>query len=254
MNLHGKRIVLTGAASGIGAALLEMLAALEVQLVAADRDEARLLETCAAFQNARAHIVPVTCDVSGQAGNDALFERALLEFGGVDVFIANAGFAYFETIDTPDWTRLERIFAVNTVAPIYALERMAALNSGRAYRVVWVASAMAHVALPKYAAYSASKGALHRFAESYRWQMSDPHALMVVYPIATRTRFFAAASDATPVPTPNQTPQEVARAILRGLERDAPEVYPSRLFQGMLWLALWFPGLRRFIQARELRS
>jgi short-subunit dehydrogenase len=254
VNLHGKRIVLTGAASGIGAALLERLTELEVQVIAADRDEARLLETCARFSDARARIIPVACDISSQAGNDALFDRAILELRGVDVFIANAGFAYFETIEGADWVRLERIFAVNTLAPVYALTRMAALNSGKPFKVVWVASAMAHVALPKYAAYSAAKGALHRFAESYRWQMPDPKALMVVYPIATRTRFFAAASDVTPMPSPSQTPEEVAVAILRGIERDAKEVYPSSLFQVVLWLTLWVPGLRRFLQARELRS
>lgn len=247
-------MVLTGAASGIGRALLELLSVLPLEIVAADRDEARLLGVCAALNNSRAKIIPVTADVSSQIGNDALFARALLEFGGVDIFIANAGFAYFETITQPDWQRLELIYRVNTFAPIYALERMAVLNSGKAFKVVWMASAMAHIGLPKYAAYSSSKGALHRFADAYRWQMPDPRSLMLVYPIATRTRFFAASSDATPVPTPSQTPEEVARAVLHGIATDKLEVYPSLLFQVGFWLTLLFPSLRRFVQVRELRT
>lgn len=247
-------MVLTGAASGIGRALLELLSVLPLEIVAADRDEARLLEVCAALNNSRAKIIPVTADVSSQTGNDALFAQALLEFGGVDIFIANAGFAYFETITQPDWQRLELIYRVNTFAPIYALERMAVLNSGKAFKVVWMASAMAHIGLPKYAAYSSSKGALHRFADAYRWQMPDPRSLMLVYPIATRTRFFAASSDATPVPTPSQTPEEVARAVLHGIATDKLEVYPSLLFQVGFWLTLLFPALRRLIQLRELRD
>lgn len=254
MKLEGQRVVLTGAASGIGRALLELLSVLPLEIVAADRDEARLLEVCAALNNSRAKIIPVTADVSSQTGNDALFAQALLEFGGVDIFIANAGFAYFETITQPDWQRLELIYRVNTFAPIYALERMAVLNSGKAFKVVWMASAMAHIGLPKYAAYSSSKGALHRFADAYRWQMPDPRSLMLVYPIATRTRFFASSSDATPVPTPSQTPEEVARAVLHGIATDKLEVYPSLLFQVGFWLTLLFPTLRRLIQLRELRD
>ena len=252
MKLEGQRVILTGAASGIGQALLELLAQLPLEIIAADRDEMRLLEVCAAFNNSRAKVVPVVADVSSQAGNDALFTRALREFGGVDIFIANAGFAYFETIQQPDWQRLEAMYNVNTLAPIYALERMTALNGAKPFKVVWMASAMAHIGLPKYAAYSSSKGALHRFADAYRWQMPDPRALMLVYPIATRTRFFAASSDATPVPTPSQNPEEVARAVLNGIVTDKLEVYPSLLFQVGFWLTLWLPVLRRFVQIREL--
>jgi uncharacterized protein len=253
MELSGKRVVLTGAASGIGRAMLEALNELNVSVIAADVNETQLLEVCAALPKTQARVIPVVTDVSSQAGNDALFERATLELGGVELFIANAGFAYFETITEADWMRLERMYRVNTLAPIYALERMVALNAGREYKVVWMASAMAHIGLPKYAIYSSSKGALHRFADAYRWQMPDPKALMLVYPIATRTGFFTAASSSTPVPTPNQTPEEVAKAVLAGINRDALEIYPSSLFQIGFWLTLWFPGLRRFIQARELR-
>lgn len=254
MRLEGRRVILTGAASGIGKALLELLIQYPLEIIAADRDEARLLEVCAVLVNSRAKVVPVTADVSSQIGNDALFTRALQTFGGVDIFIANAGFAYFETIEQPDWQRLELIYAVNTLAPIYALERMTALSGAKPFKVVWMASAMAHIGLPKYAAYSSSKGALHRFADAYRWQMPDPRSLMLVYPIATRTRFFTSSSDATPVPTPSQTPEEVARAVLNGIITDRLEVYPSLLFQVGLWLTLWFPALRRFVQVRELRN
>ncbi len=254
MKLEGQRVILTGAASGIGQALLELLIQYPLEIVAADRDEARLLEVCAALVNSRAKIIPVTADISSQTGNDALFARALQTFGGVDIFIANAGFAYFETIQQPDWQRLEAIYNVNTFAPIYALERMTALSGARQFKVVWMASAMAHIGLPKYAAYSSSKGALHRFADAYRWQMPDPRSLMLVYPIATRTRFFAASSIATPVPTPSQTPEEVARAVLRGIVADRVEVYPSLLFQIGFWLTLWLPVLRRLVQTREIRN
>jgi short-subunit dehydrogenase len=107
---------------------------------------------------------------------------------------------------------------------------MTALNAGRVFKVVWVASAMTYMGLPRYAAYSASKGALQRFADARRYSMPDPNALMLVF--ATPTRVFDASRAATPVPTPNQGAEEVARAILRGIARDTQEVvYPSLLFR-----------------------
>jgi uncharacterized protein len=254
VDLNGKRVVLTGAASGIGRALLTALSRLPLEIVAADLNEARLLEVCAELPDSRARVVPMVTDVSSWAGNEALFQRALTELGAIDLFIANAGFAHYEHALTPDWERLEGLFRVNTLAPIYALQRMTALNAGRAFKVVWMASAMAQIGLPKYAAYSASKAALHRFADAHRYSMADERALMLVYPIATRTGFFAASSEATPVPTPNQSAEQVAAAVLDGIARDRLEVYPSRLFRIGFWLTLWWPALRRFIQLRELRG
>ncbi|NJK43229.1 MAG: SDR family NAD(P)-dependent oxidoreductase [Pleurocapsa sp. SU_196_0] len=254
MDLTGKRVVLTGAASGIGRALLEALSRMPLEVVAADVNETRLLEVCAGLRDVRARVIPVTADVSSAAGNDALISAAVRAMKGVDVYIANAGFAVYEHALMPDWARFEGLFRVNTLAPIHALQQMTALNAGRAFKVVWVASAMAHMGLPRYAAYSASKGALHRYADAHRYSMPDPNALMLVYPIATRTRFFEGSSAATPVPKPNQSAEEVTRAILRGIATDAREVYPSLLFRVTLWVSLWFPGLRRFVQLRELRD
>ena len=255
MELIGKRVVLTGAASGIGRALLTALCRLPLKIVAADLNETRLLEICAGLPNPRAKVIPVKADVSGRSGNEALFDRALAELDGIDLFIANAGFAYYEHALTPDWERLEALFRVNTLAPVYALQRMTALNAGRAFKVVWMASAMAQIGLPKYATYSASKGALHRFADAHRYSMADERALMLVYPIATRTRFLRRLErvHARTDPESECRGRSLGRCWTES-PSDRLEVYPSRLFQVGLWLTLWWPALRRFIQLRELRD
>lgn len=256
MNLSGARIILTGCASGIGLAVLQALAAYDAQVIGVDLDAARVDAHIAEMNGARARLMSASCDLSDPAQVDALFERAVREMGGVDVFIANAGFAYYEKLGTPDWGRIERLYRVNVFSPMYAAQKMAALNVGRPYRVVMTASAMAMVGLPGYALYSGSKAALHRFAEAYRLELTDPRSVMLVYPIATRTAFFKSASDDTPVAFPTQTPEHVARSIVRGLERDRTAVHPSVLFRILLLLDRVLPArkLSQWVEGRKFRQ
>jgi len=80
---------------------------------------------------------------------------------------------------------------------------------------------MSFLSVPGYALYASTKAALRGFATAYRHELGPGQRLHLVYPIATRTAFFAAAGDDTPVPWPSQAPEVVARAIVRG-SRGAP--------------------------------
>jgi len=255
MNIPNQRIILTGAASGIGRALLELLAQYPVHILAVDINAAALETTCAELRRAAcpATITPYGCDLSSAQNIDRLFEHATQTLHRITLFIANAGFAYYEQIETPDWNHIERIFRVNVINTIYTLEKMQAISGDKPYKVVVTASAMAHLAVPGYALYSASKAALHRFADGYRWQMKDPRQLMLVYPIATRTGFFEAAGEAVPAAWPRQQPETVARAILRGIRRDDKSVSPSFLFSLVLFLDRFLPvhWLEQWIEQRR---
>ncbi len=253
MEINGKRIVLTGAASGIGQALLELLAAYTAQIVAADIN-GEGLEAAVGAISAQAEITPFVCDLSLQENVDNLFDFALQTMGGIDLFIANAGFAYYEKIEQADWGRIERIYRLNVFSPIYAAEKMCDINGGHPHKVVITASAMGLLSLPGYALYSSTKSALHRFAEGYRFELDNPSALTLVYPIGTRTKFFKAAADScAPMAWPTQTPEQVAKAIVRGIERDKASIHPSWIFRALLFGERFLPFLRRIEQAIEKR-
>ncbi len=251
MRIDGQNIILTGAGSGIGRALLELLAQFPARIIAVDKDASYLEDLPAG----RAEILPYACDLGHAEAVDALFDEAVRRLGGVDLFIANAGFAYYEKIEQADWAHIEQVYRVNVFSPFYALEIMRTLNSGRPHKVVITASAMSFIGLPGYALYSSTKAALHRFAEAYRYEMDDPASLMLVYPIGTRTNFFGAASQthAAPQTWPTQTAGQVARAILRGILRDSRSVFPFEAFR--LILALPFLGkLEQAIEAWRLKK
>lgn len=254
MEIKGKRIVVTGAASGIGRSLVEMLSGTACQVVAADINQDRLTALHAQLSDKAASVLPFVGDLADPVQVEALFAQALELMGGIDIFIANAGFPYYEVVGEPDWGHIERIFRANVYSPIYAAVKMKDLYPSGGYKFVMTASGMAKIGIPGYALYSASKAAIDRFADAYRFELSDAASLMLVYPIATRTRFFEAASEKTaPLPWPSQPPEVVAKAILNGILRDRKVVIPSKLFWWILKLGRVFPGLYRLEQRIELR-
>jgi uncharacterized protein len=226
MQITHKNIILTGAASGIGAALLGLLRDFEgVKIIAVDQNPVEMTS---------GSVIPFVCDLSQQTEIDRLFDFALEQFQTIDIFIANAGFAYYEAMQEANWQRIEKIFQVNVFSPIYAFQKMKALNQNREYFVLMTASAMAKVAIPGYALYGATKAALDRFEDAYRFEKADSGHLALVYPVATKTNFFGRSVDfkgkTVPLPFPASTAEEVAKAMINGILKNKTHIYTSRLF------------------------
>lgn len=242
--LAGKNVLLTGAASGIGAELLRLLCSEAAHITCVDVDSAALQATIASLPPHTAQITPFVGDLALPATVEDMIAAGLAQMGSIDIFIANAGFAYYEQMDYPDWERIERIFRVNVFSPIYAAQVLRQRCPQGGYTIVLVASAMAYIAVPGYSLYAATKAAVDRFAEGYRFEMPPNTHLMVVYPVATRTGFFQRAGEHVPVIPPAQTPRQVAQAILRGLRRKATRVYPHPLFRFLRFSMLGLTAMR----------
>jgi uncharacterized protein len=248
MKIEGKRIILTGAASGIGRALLQQLANYPTQIVVVDIDQPMLAEAVGLASQRQAIIHAYPGDLARQETVDEVFEEARVKMDGADIFIANAGRPYYEQVGEANWGHIADIFHLNVISALYAYQKLKSQAAGSDFRFVLLSSAMAHIAMPGYALYSATKAALHRFAEAARMELARPEQLMVVYPIATRTRFFQAASAATPLPWPSQNAEQVADRIVRGIRRDRRVVYPSATFAVILFLDRFQPLIRRLYQ------
>lgn len=247
MEINKTVIILTGAASGIGLALLNELVKFDCKIIAADKNAEQLEKSTLTGID---KIVPFVGDLSNPEQVDQLFDFALRTFGSVDLFIANAGFAYYEQLNSADWAHLDKIFRINTLSPIYSLLKMKELHSEKPWKVVMVSSAMAEWEVPGYTVYGATKSAVHRFAESYRFD-NPGNNLLTVYPIATRTRFFETAGNRIPVAFPVQSPEKVARKVIRGIINDSRKVYPSLLFRAILILNRIIPIIRPLYQQIE---
>src|SRR6185503_6984940 len=89
--LSGKRAVITGAASGIGRASAELFAAEGAAVIACDMNEEGLAETSRRIEAAGGRCRSVVGDASESATVQSLVDGAVKDFGGLDVFYANAG-------------------------------------------------------------------------------------------------------------------------------------------------------------------
>jgi short-subunit dehydrogenase len=223
MQIDGKRIVITGASSGIGKeTLLQIVRFSNVKVIAADLNPEQIPKYDT--------VTSLKVDVSNTDELDALIQSANEKMGGIDIFFANAGFAYYERIPSADWKRMDRIYKTNVFSPIYTVTK---LNTSQTMPFLFIvtASAMSHLPLPGYALYSSTKAGVNSFMQSYRYELKKGNRIMVVYPIATRTKFFDTAGKQVPVPFPSQEPKTVAKKIIQGIKRNANSVYPSKIFR-----------------------
>ncbi len=258
MQFAGKMIVVTGAASGIGRALLHALSRYLCRIVATDIDERALETTVEALIHTPAQISSVVADVATPEGIVTVLDAAA-ERGPIDLFFANAGFGRYGLLDDLDsdsdsWDNLDAMYRLNVFSPIWTAKLLRERYPNRRCRLVVTASAMSIVGLPGYAVYASTKGALHRFADAYRYELGADTALTLVYPVATRTKFFERASEAAaPLPWPSQTPEEVAESIVRGVEADRAFISPSRIFTLFLRSGPFQPLAAWIIQKQEKR-
>lgn len=224
MKLENKNIILTGCASGIGLELLKLLLKTNCRIIACDLNAENLdiSETKSFFK--------YKCDVSSKTQLDSLFDFAKEKLGDIDLFIANAGFAYYEKIEGADWNHISKIFETNVMSFIYCAEKMKELHGDRPYNFVVTGSTMGLLSMPGYSLYSATKAAVRGFADSYRLELSKGQHFQVVFPIATKTKFFSTAADNPPVPWPTQSPDIVALKIINGIKHNSSEIYPSTTF------------------------
>ncbi|HHY65480.1 MAG TPA: SDR family NAD(P)-dependent oxidoreductase [Clostridiaceae bacterium] len=118
------------------------------------------------------------------------------------------------------------------------------------YNFVTTSSGMAILSLPGYALYSSTKAALKGFAEAYRWELDKDQYFQVVYPIATKTKFFKNAGG-SPMPWPSQEAGIVAKRTLEGIRKNRNSIYPSRLFHAMAILNRVFPFIFRIYASIE---
>lgn len=247
--IENKKIVLTGASSGIGLEVLKLLAKGKGNIILAvsRHAEERLFDF-------GPNVIPMNIDCSTKEGIDKVFRVAEAAFGKIDIFYANAGFPYFEAYDYADWDRVKRMFDTNTLSPIYTYSKYVRHLNGRDGHLAFTISAIGQMAMPGYAIYSASKFALEGFQQAIRLEKPDSMKFTCLYPVATDTNFFKVAADGVQFekPFPVQSPVTVAKKMVRGIEKGKKSISPCPLFAVGKALMTVFPFVRTIYWKLEL--
>jgi NAD(P)-dependent dehydrogenase (short-subunit alcohol dehydrogenase family) len=161
MRLHGRVALVTGAASGIGAAIAELFAEEGAAVAVVDRDLAGAESIAEAIRGGGGRALAIRADVADDAEVRAAVERTVAAFGGLQHLVCNAGIvtvAPLEQVSVEDW---DRVLAVNLrsvfIAAKHALPELAKPGDGTIVTLGSVSSLVAQGSTP---AYVASKGAV----------------------------------------------------------------------------------------------
>jgi NAD(P)-dependent dehydrogenase (short-subunit alcohol dehydrogenase family) len=165
MLLEGKTAVVSGAGPGLGRSICVRFAEHGANVVAGDLDDAVLADTVAATTAAGAPgttAVGARTDITDRAQCDALVERAVAEFGGVDILVNDAyhggDFSLFEDADLADWKATAEVNLFGTLNMTQA--SLPALKASGAGRIVMICTHGVEVIQPTFGAYAASKAAV----------------------------------------------------------------------------------------------
>ena len=233
--MESKTVVIIGASAGIGAALARKLGSDGHNLALAARREAEL-NAVARECGARAAVV--VADARRRQDVDAVRDRALREFGGVDVWVNNAGRGIAREVMDLTEGDLDEMVAVNLKSALFGMQAIVPYFQKRGKgHLINVSSFLGRVPLVTFrSAYNAAKAGLNALTANLRVALArefpDIHVSLVM-PGIVRTDFARNALGGTPpLPGgagagPSQSADEVADAIARLIDEPRPEVYTN---------------------------
>jgi NAD(P)-dependent dehydrogenase (short-subunit alcohol dehydrogenase family) len=159
--LTGKVAVVTGAGSGIGAAIARLFARRQAHVIVVDRDASSAQRTADEIEAEGGRAEPRSCDVCSADDVGALFEGLAASPGRVDILVNNAGIAHVGTIEKTSEEDFDRLYRVN-VKGVYLCARLAVpimVRQGSGV-ILNMASIASLVGVPERFAYSMTKGAV----------------------------------------------------------------------------------------------
>jgi short-subunit dehydrogenase len=252
--VKGKTVVITGASSGIGRATALAFARQGANVVVAARGEEALRDVAAECRRAGGACLVVPTDVRDEAAVEALAARTLAEFGGIDVWINNAGVFMMGKLDKTPSKAFQDLVATNLFGTVNGAR--AALSPLRASRgvVINVASMASTVGIPYASAYASSKWAVRGFSEVLRQELrNDGVDVVTVMPASIDTPLFEHGANysgrAVKPMNPVYPAEKVAEVILASARAPRPEVMvggvgytslilrtllPTRVFERMM--------------------
>lgn len=218
-------ILITGASTGIGAALAKVLSSRfpGVRLVLAARSADKLEEIAVDCRKAGADVLVVPTDLTQTEQVAALAQSALNQFGRVDALVNNAGYGQMGPIELITEQAVQRQFTVNLLAPIALIRTVIPVmrNQGRG-RIINVSSIGGRLAFPLGGLYSASKFALEGLSDALRMELEPFNiSVSVIEPGPVRTEFFGVARNQSEqvITDPLNTPYRSAIQKLESLEQ-----------------------------------
>jgi len=265
----GRTCVVTGAASGIGAALTLDLARRRTVLVLIDKDPEELDRVARrARELGAAQVDTYVIDLSDGGDRLDLAAEVASRHGGADLLINNAGVALSGTFDEVSMKDFDWLMEINLHAVIRMTKAfLPQLLSRPGAHLVNISSLFGLIAPPTQVAYATSKFGVRGFTEALRHELAGQVGVTVVHPGGVKTNIAANARLSGPDVDGEQAakarafaeaaltlpPEEAARQILAAVQARRPRLVITRPAKAADWLARLTPGHYWTVSQRALR-
>ena len=189
--LGGRVAVVTGAASGIGRAVAEVLSSAGARVVVGDLDAAGAEEAAAAIREFGGEAVAQEVDISQRSQVEALVERGVVEWGGLDVMCNVAGVPSDGPLGELSEKEFDRVVGINVKGTLFGCQAAAAAMTRRGGgSIINVASAAIDLAVPNYGLYALTKAAVTQLSQTLAVELGPEGVRVnVLAPGATLTNF-----------------------------------------------------------------
>jgi short-subunit dehydrogenase len=247
--MEGRNAILTGASHGIGPYIARALVDRGMNLLVVARTEPELARLARELRTRDINVAVAAVDLAGPRAAQQV-AAAGAELGTVDVLVNNAAVELQRRFHTLDEDEIEQVIRVDLTTPIALTRLLLPAMLERGYgRIVNISSIAGRVGFPFSEAYAASKDGLIAFSRVLRsdYRGSGVSAGSVVLGAVKDAGLGQRTLDELGLKTSTSymvTPEKVARAVVRAIEKDKAEIVvmpgPGRLLKALMDL---FPGL-----------
>jgi NAD(P)-dependent dehydrogenase (short-subunit alcohol dehydrogenase family) len=200
-DLAGRTAVVTGGASGLGAAMARVFADAGADVAVLDIDEAGAADTAASIAGSGVNTTSARVDIGDTASVVTAAEHVRVTLGGCDILCSNVGVQQFGAIDQlteQDWSWVINVNVLGTVRTVREFLPMLRAGTG-IRRIVFTASSSVLAPSVRLGAYQTSKFAVMGFAESLREELaSEDIGVTILFPGGMITRHLESSVLARP--------------------------------------------------------
>ncbi len=262
-NFSDKVVFITGSSKGIGRAIAEEMLNNGARVVLNGRNREVLDKTAKELSGPGRELLQIAADVSMPEAFSSALDQIIERFGRLDILILNAGLSAYGAVEKTGNASLEKVMQVNTFGPFtgarMALPHIVASRGS----IVFISSLAGLHGIPYSSVYSMSKMALTALAQSLKTELTGKGVhIGIVYVGFTQNdpNKTTVAPDGTIRPlqerpgSVQQSPQKVARLILRSIRFRRFRTTLSAMGKLMAFLSRYFPRLFQFSLRGMLKS